>query len=114
MPDRRLRHMDCLNPGKAGNSASLHEIPGTRVPTTEENRAQRSVAEHVEWCREERDRLAAELAEFEAGAKSLGEPQADESMSRGSLTRIAYLRRNIEQLGRVIGAYPEVPIVPPG
>ncbi len=81
---------------------------------TDEDRAQRSVAEHVEWCREERARLTAELAEFEAGTRSLGEPDTGEAMSRGSLTQIAFLRRSIGQLGRVIGAHPEVPIVPRG
>jgi hypothetical protein len=62
---------------------------------TEEDRARRSVAEHVQWCREERDRLAAELADYEAGTKSIGQPDIGESMTRGSLTQIAYLRRSI-------------------
>jgi hypothetical protein len=80
---------------------------------SDEERAGRSVVEHVQWCREERDRLTAELAQFEAGIKRLGEPDAGETMSRGSLTQVAYLRHNIEQLDHVIVAYPEVPMVPP-
>jgi hypothetical protein len=79
---------------------------------SDEERAGRSVVEHVQWCREERDRLTAELAQFEVGIKRLGEPDAGETMSRGSLTQIAYLRNNIEQLDHVIVAYPEVPMVP--
>ena len=73
----------------------------------DDERSKRSVAEHVLWCREERDKLAEELRQFEAGTKTIGTLEPGESMTRGSLTRIAYLRRNIEQLNRVIRAFPE-------
>lgn len=75
---------------------------------TDADRIQRSVVEHVLWCREERDRLAGELAQFEAGTKCIGEPDFGASATQGSLTQIAYLRRNIEQLDRVVGSYPDV------
>jgi hypothetical protein len=68
----------------------------------EDGRAQRSLTEHVRWCREERDKLVAELAKFEAGTMSIGEPEPGEAMTRGSLTQIAFLQRHIEQLDRVI------------
>jgi len=73
----------------------------------ENDAAERSIAEHILWCCEERARFADELAQFEAGTKSIGTPSSGESMTRGSLTRIAYLRRSIEQLDRVIRAFPE-------
>lgn len=76
-----------------------------RVSMTEEGRVQRSVAEHVLWCQGERERLAKELAQYEAGTKSIGTARAGEIRTTGSTTHILYLRRAIEQLGRVISAY---------
>ena len=74
---------------------------------TEEDRLQRSVAEHVLWCQEERERLKAELGQFESGTKSVGAPLPGEIRTTGSTTHILYLhlQRTIEQLGRVISAY---------
>jgi len=77
---------------------------------TDADRAQRSVAEHVQWCHEERDRLTAEIAKFMAGTKCIGEPRIGQQMTQGSRTQVAYLRRSIEQLDRVILAYPEYSI----
>jgi hypothetical protein len=72
---------------------------------TEEERVQRSVAEHVLWCSAERERLKEELGQFESGAKSIGAPKPGEVRTTGSMTHILYLQRTIEQLGRVISAY---------
>ena len=94
------------------SGVSLAEIAVRPAGVPDGNAAQRAVAAHVLWCRKERDRLTEELAQFEAGTKSIGMPDIGEPMTRGSLTQIAYLRRSIDQLGRVIGAYPEVPNVP--
>ena len=58
-------------------------------------------------CREEREKLSAQLVELKAGIKTLGQ-----AMTRDSLEQIASVRRDIEQLGRVIAAFAEVPIVP--
>ncbi len=72
---------------------------------TEEDRVQRSVAEHVLWCRAERERLKEELAQYEAGTKGIGTPKPGEVRTTGSMTHILYLQRTIEQFGRVISAY---------
>ena len=71
---------------------------------SEEQSAQRSLAEHVQWCREERERLLVEMARFEAGSESIGTHKRGEALTLGSITRIAFLRRSVEQLGRVIAA----------
>ena len=71
----------------------------------EQNRVQRSIAEHILWCREERERLATELAQFEAGTRSIGARGPGEPVTQGSLTRIAFLRRAIEELDAVIRAF---------
>ncbi len=88
---------------------SLNEISpvparGLRIATERWKTVGRSdlSAEHIRWCREERDKLVAELAKFEAGTMSIGEPEPGQAMTRGSLTQIAFLRRHIEQLDRVI------------
>jgi hypothetical protein len=72
---------------------------------TEEGRLQRSVAEHVLWCEDERERLKLELVQFASGTKSVGVPCPGEIRTTGSATHILYLQRTIEQLGRVISAY---------
>jgi hypothetical protein len=72
---------------------------------TEADRLQRSVAEHVLWCQEERERLKGELGQFESGTKSVGAPLPGEIRTTGSTTHILYLQRTIEQLGRVISVY---------
>ena len=68
----------------------------------DETRAKRSIAEHIQWCREERDELAADLARFEAGPLYIGESGAG---TRDSMTRTEYLRRSIEQLDDVVRAF---------
>lgn len=72
---------------------------------TEEDRVQRSIAEHVLWCREKRDELTKELAQYRDGILSIGERKTGEPMTQGTITHITYLHRTIEQLGRVIAAY---------
>ena len=72
---------------------------------TEEDRVQRSIAEHVLWCREKRDELTKELAQYRDGILSIGERKTGEPMTQGTITHVTYLQRNIEQLGRVIAAY---------
>lgn len=72
---------------------------------TEEDRIQRSIAEHVLWCREERDRLAKEIDLYRSGALSIGKPMIGEIATQGTLTHIAFLERAIQQLDRVIAAY---------
>jgi hypothetical protein len=66
---------------------------------------QRSIAEHVEWCRGERDSRARELAKYEARLLSIGAPKPGEYQTMGTITHIAFLRRTIEQLERIIAAY---------
>ena len=66
---------------------------------------QRSVEEHVLWCRGERDRLTHELGQYQNGALSIGTRKTGEPVTQGSLTHVSYLHRTIEQLGRVIAAY---------
>ena len=72
---------------------------------TEEDRVQRSIAEHILWCREKRDELAKELAQYRSGELSVGERKIGESMTQGTKTHIMYLQRNINQLDRVLAAY---------
>ena len=72
---------------------------------TEEDRVQRSIAEHVLWCREKRDSLTKELIQYRDGILSIGERTVGEPMTQGTITHIAYLQRTIDQLGRVIAAY---------
>ena len=72
---------------------------------TEEDRVQRAIAEHVLWCREKRDALQKELAQYRDGILSIGERKIGEPMTQGTLTHLHYLQRNIEQLSRVITAY---------
>ena len=67
--------------------------------------AQRSVMEHVLWCRDKRDALAEELGQCKAGTLTIGKTMVGQAYTQGSLTHIAYLQRTIEQLGRVIAAY---------
>jgi uncharacterized coiled-coil DUF342 family protein len=72
---------------------------------TEEERVQRSIAEHVVWCREKRDELTKELAEYRDGILSIGERKAGEPMTQGTITHIALLQRTIDQLGKVVDVY---------
>jgi hypothetical protein len=66
---------------------------------------EKSAMEHVLWCREKRDALSAELAQYQAGALSIGKTNVGEPFTQGTLTHMTYLQRTIEQLGRVISAY---------
>ena len=66
---------------------------------------QRSIAEHVEWCRGERDSRARELAKYEARMLSIGDPKPGEYQTMGTITHIAFLKRTIGQLERIIAAY---------
>ena len=66
---------------------------------------QRSVEEHVLWCRDERDRLTHELGQYQKGTLSIGTRKTGEQFTQGSVTHVSYLQRTIEQLGRVIAAY---------
>ena len=72
---------------------------------TEEEHVQRAIAEHVLWCREKRDALTDELAQYRDGILSIGERKVGEPMTQGTITHIRYLQRNIDQLSRVIAAY---------
>lgn len=71
----------------------------------EEDCIQRSIAEHVLWCCEERDRLAGELVLYRSGALAVGRSTIGEIVSYGTMTRVAFLHHTIEQLDRVISAY---------
>ena len=71
----------------------------------DEDGVQKSVAEHVLWCRRERDRLAHELDQFQKGFLSVGERKIGAPVTQGTLTHVAFLQRNIGQLDRVIAAY---------
>jgi hypothetical protein len=72
---------------------------------SEEDRVQRAIAEHVQWCREKRDALTEELAQYRDGTLSIGERKTGEPVTRGTITHIMYLQRTIDQLGKVIAAY---------
>lgn len=63
---------------------------------------QRLIAEHVLWCREERDRLTSELALYKSVALSIGRTKVVEAFAHGGTTRISELQRTIEELDRVI------------
>lgn len=64
-----------------------------------------SVAEHIRWCRAERDRLAKSLVYYQTGILSVGERRIGEPMTRGTATHTMFLRRQIEQLDNVIAAH---------
>jgi hypothetical protein len=66
---------------------------------------EKSVSEHVIWCRGERDRLAHELDQYQKGFLSIGEQKIGAPVTQGTITHVAYLQRNIGQLDRVIAAY---------
>ena len=72
---------------------------------TEEDRVQKAIAEHVLWCRDKRDALTEELAQYRDGVLSIGERKVGEPVTQGTITHIMYLRRTIDQLGQVIAAY---------
>ena len=85
--------------------ARLRRANGHSRNMTEEDRVQRAIAEHVLWCREKRDALTDELAQYRDGTFSIGERKVGEPITQGTITHINYLRRTIDQLGRVITAY---------
>jgi len=61
---------------------------------------------HVNWCREERERVRKELAEYESGACVVGEPTIGASgPSQGTITHVTYLKTVIADLTRVIDAF---------
>ena len=66
---------------------------------------QRSIAEHVLWCREELDRLSDELARYRDGTLSVGERKIGEPVTQGTITHTMYLQHTIADLSRVIAAY---------
>ena len=66
---------------------------------------QRSIADHVQWCRDKRDSLANELSQYRDGSLSIGQRKLGEPATQGTITHIKYLDRTIEQLDRVIAAY---------
>ena len=70
-----------------------------------EDLGQRSIAAHILWCRDKRDALTKELAQYQLGALSIGTRKAGEPVTQGTATHVSYLQRTIEQLGRVIVAY---------
>jgi hypothetical protein len=70
-----------------------------------EGPVQRSIAEHVLWCRDKRDSLIDELAHYRDVTLSVGERKIGEPMTQGSITHIAYLHHTIDDLSRVIAAY---------
>jgi hypothetical protein len=70
-----------------------------------EDLGQRSIADHILWCRDKRDALANELAQYQSGALSIGTRKTGEAVTQGTVTHVSYLQRTIEQLGRVIAAY---------
>ena len=72
---------------------------------TEEDRVQSAIAEHILWCREKRDALTEELAQYRDGILSIGERKIGEPMTQGTITHIKYIQRTIDQLGQVIAAY---------
>jgi uncharacterized coiled-coil DUF342 family protein len=71
----------------------------------EEERIRSSIAEHVQWCREKRDELTKELAQYRDGILSIGERKSGEAMTQRTITHIADLQRTIDQLDQVIAAY---------
>jgi hypothetical protein len=70
-----------------------------------DERIEKSVAEHITWCKGERARLMNELEQFESGIRSIGTPRQGEKFTLGSLTHIAFLQREIDQLEQVIAAH---------
>src|SRR5579864_442517 len=66
---------------------------------------QRQIEEHILWCRGERDRLSHELGQYQKSILSTGTRKTGEPVPQATATRIGYLERTIEQLGRVIAAY---------
>ena len=70
-----------------------------------ENLGRRSIAEHILWCRDKRDALSTELAQYQPGASSIGTRKTGEPVTRGTVTNVSYLQKTIEQLDRVIAAY---------
>jgi hypothetical protein len=70
-----------------------------------EDPGQRSIADPILWCRDKRDALATELAQYQSGASSIGTRKTGEPVTQGTVTHVSYLQRTIEQLGRVIAAY---------
>src|SRR5450755_1593447 len=72
---------------------------------SEEDRVQRAIAEHVLWCRDRRDALTEELAQYRDGILSIGERKIGEPMTQGTITHMKYIQRTIDQLGQVIAAY---------
>ena len=66
---------------------------------------QRQIEEHVLWCRGERDRMSRELEQCQKSILSTGTRKTGKPVPEATMTRIGYLERTIEQLGRVIAAY---------
>lgn len=65
-----------------------------------------ATAAHVQWCKEERERVREELVAFESGARVVGDPQiGGTGPSQGTLTHILYLKKTIEDLTRVIDSF---------
>jgi hypothetical protein len=72
------------------------------------------VAEHVRWCREERDGLAKSLVYYQTGILSIGERKIGEPMTAGTVTHIVFLQRQIKQLDNVIAAHAALPALGAG
>ncbi|HUO89538.1 MAG TPA: hypothetical protein VMU08_10215 [Rhizomicrobium sp.] len=63
-----------------------------------------AIADHIQWCRGERDRLREALAAHRAGTRIDGEPQ-NEIAKLGTITHVMCLEKTIRDLGRVIDAF---------
>jgi hypothetical protein len=63
------------------------------------------LAEHVLWCRGERDSTARELAKYKERTFSVAERKAGKSLTQGAAIHLAYLKSAIQHLDRFIAAW---------
>jgi len=68
----------------------------------EEYPLQMFLAEHVLWCRGERDSMARELTKYKERTFSAAERKAGKSLTQGAAVHVAYLRSAIQHLDRFI------------